>query len=99
MIALASGYKISSYADSLLRSRTSTDHEATNMIKTQFMSLWDGVLTNPNLQVMVMGATNRPQDVDQAIMRRLPCSFYIDLPVGELTLLLHYMAVLNGILL
>lgn len=63
------------------------------------MSLWDGVLTNPNLQVMVMGATNRPQDVDQAIMRRLPCSFYIDLPVGELTDTLVTIAVLDGVLL
>ncbi|KAH9513140.1 ATPase AAA domain-containing protein 1 [Bulinus truncatus] len=66
--------------DSFLRSRSSTDHEATAMMKTQFMSLWDGLTTDPNLRVMVMGATNRPQDVDAAILRRMPCQFYIGMP-------------------
>nr|KAG5702777.1 hypothetical protein BaRGS_003651 [Batillaria attramentaria] len=63
--------------DSFLRSRTSTDHEATAMIKTQFMSFWDGLMTDPSCHVMVMGATNRPQDVDAAILRRMPSMFYI----------------------
>ena len=67
--------------DSFLRTRSGNDHEATLMIKTQFMSFWDGLITDPNCQVMIMGATNRPQDVDAAILRRMPCSFKIDLPV------------------
>lgn len=66
--------------DSFLRSRSSTDHEATAMMKTQFMSLWDGLTTDPNVQVMVMGATNRPQDVDAAILRRMPSQFYVGMP-------------------
>ncbi|XP_067673292.1 outer mitochondrial transmembrane helix translocase-like [Haliotis asinina] len=67
--------------DSFLRSRSSTDHEATVMIKTQFMSFWDGLITDPNCHVMVMGATNRPQDVDAAILRRMPSMFKIGLPI------------------
>lgn len=51
------------------------------MIKTQFMSFWDGLMTDPNCQVMVMGATNRPQDVDAAILRRMPSMFCIGVPV------------------
>uniref|UniRef100_W5NE94 Outer mitochondrial transmembrane helix translocase n=1 Tax=Lepisosteus oculatus TaxID=7918 RepID=W5NE94_LEPOC len=67
--------------DSFLRSRSSMDHEATAMMKAQFMSLWDGLETGSDCQVMVMGATNRPQDVDPAILRRMPTTFQINLPL------------------
>ncbi|MBN3310149.1 outer mitochondrial transmembrane helix translocase [Amia ocellicauda] len=66
--------------DSFLRNRSSLDHEATAMMKAQFMSLWDGLETGSDSQVMVMGATNRPQDVDPAILRRMPTTFQINLP-------------------
>ncbi|XP_034781832.2 outer mitochondrial transmembrane helix translocase-like isoform X1 [Acipenser ruthenus] len=66
--------------DSFLRSRSSSDHEATAMMKAQFMSLWDGLDTDYNCQVIVMGATNRPQDLDSAILRRMPTRFHINLP-------------------
>ncbi|XP_060063421.1 outer mitochondrial transmembrane helix translocase-like [Ylistrum balloti] len=66
--------------DSFLRARQSHDHEATAMMKTQFMSLWDGIITDPNSQIMVIGATNRPQDVDAAILRRMPCMIQINKP-------------------
>ncbi|XP_037339276.2 outer mitochondrial transmembrane helix translocase [Pungitius pungitius] len=66
--------------DSFLRNRSSQDHEATAMMKAQFMSLWDGLDTSSTTQVMVMGATNRPQDVDPAILRRMPTTFHVGLP-------------------
>lgn len=69
--------------DSFLRSRNSNDHEATAMMKTQFMMLWDGLNTNSQATVMVMGATNRPQDLDKAIIRRMPAQFHIGLPNME----------------
>ncbi|MFH4977977.1 hypothetical protein AB6A40_004686, partial [Gnathostoma spinigerum] len=55
--------------DSFLRSRQVDDHEATAMMKAEFMSLWDGFVSSDSL-VIVMGATNRPGDVDKAILRR-----------------------------
>uniref|UniRef100_A0A3Q0SUG0 Outer mitochondrial transmembrane helix translocase n=1 Tax=Amphilophus citrinellus TaxID=61819 RepID=A0A3Q0SUG0_AMPCI len=66
--------------ESFLRNRSSIDHEATAMMKAQFMSLWDGLDTSSTTQVMIMGATNRPQDVDPAILRRMPTTFHIGLP-------------------
>ncbi|XP_078421830.1 outer mitochondrial transmembrane helix translocase-like isoform X2 [Cetorhinus maximus] len=66
--------------DSFLRNRSCNDHEATAMMKAQFMSLWDGLNTDTDCQVIVMGATNRPQDVDPAILRRMPSTFHVGLP-------------------
>ncbi|KAF7687161.1 outer mitochondrial transmembrane helix translocase isoform X1 [Silurus meridionalis] len=66
--------------DSFLRSRSSLDHETTAIMKAQFMSLWDGLETSSDTQVMVMGATNRPQDMDAAIRRRMPATFHVGLP-------------------
>jgi SpoVK/Ycf46/Vps4 family AAA+-type ATPase len=56
------------------------EHEATSMLKAQFLSLWDGLLAPSAPQVVVIAATNRPGDVDPAVLRRLPLSFQIDLP-------------------
>lgn len=63
--------------DSFLRDRASSDHEVSAMLKAEFMTLWDGLLSNG--RVMVMGATNRENDIDLAFMRRLPKRF----PIGK----------------
>lgn len=52
------------------------------MMKAQFMSLWDGFSSNDDA-VIIMGATNRPNDVDPAILRRMPTRFFIQLPDEE----------------
>lgn len=72
--------------DSLLRSRSFQDHEATAMMKAQFMFLWDGLSTASDKVVLVMGATNRPADLDAAILRRMAASFRIPMPVSILVL-------------
>uniref|UniRef100_A0A7N0VA20 AAA+ ATPase domain-containing protein n=1 Tax=Kalanchoe fedtschenkoi TaxID=63787 RepID=A0A7N0VA20_KALFE len=66
--------------DSFLGQRRSTDHEALANMKTEFMSLWDGFTTDQNARVMVLAATNRPSELDEAILRRLPQAFEIGLP-------------------
>ncbi|XP_032518734.2 outer mitochondrial transmembrane helix translocase-like isoform X1 [Danaus plexippus] len=66
--------------ESFLRTRTAHDHEATAMMKTQFMSLWDGLITDNTCNVIIMGATNRPQDLDKAIQRRMPATFHVPMP-------------------
>lgn len=66
--------------DSFLRSRNTDDHEATAMMKALFMSLWDGFSTDPTNRIIILGATNRPHDVDPAILRRMPSKHYIGLP-------------------
>lgn len=44
-------YCICCFLDSFLRNRSSLDHEATAMMKAQFMSLWDGLETGVSIQV------------------------------------------------
>ncbi|MCO5585727.1 hypothetical protein L7F22_039663 [Adiantum nelumboides] len=65
--------------DSFLRERASGDHEVTSMMKAEFMTLWDG-LTSSTDRIMVLGATNRPNDIDSAILRRLPKRYAVRLP-------------------
>ncbi|KAG5654306.1 hypothetical protein H0H81_004725 [Sphagnurus paluster] len=68
--------------DSFLRERTKGDHEVTGMMKAEFMTLWDG-LTSASDRILVLGATNRPNDIDSAILRRMPKRFAIQLPNFE----------------
>lgn len=49
---------------------------------TEFMQEMDGLKTNKDTNVVVIGATNRPFDLDDAVLRRLPRRLLVDLP-GE----------------
>ncbi|OQR97125.1 ATPase [Achlya hypogyna] len=70
--------------DSFMGSRSSGATDPTyNSMKTEFMALWDGFVENsPNggFGVIVLGATNRPADVDSAFLRRMPRTFEVELP-------------------
>ncbi|KAK4165195.1 cystathionine beta-lyase [Cladorrhinum sp. PSN259] len=70
--------------DAVLGTRRSGEHEASGQVKAEFMTLWDG-LTSTNAQgiparIVVLGATNRINDIDEAILRRLPKKFPVPLP-------------------
>ena len=56
--------------DALLGRRRDHEHEAVTSMKTEFMQLWDGFLTESRANVMVLAATNRPYDLDEAVLRR-----------------------------
>lgn len=66
--------------ESFLRARGGNDEAPWISLKAEFMTLWDGVLTDSSVPIMVLGASNRPYDLDPAILRRLPRQFEIPLP-------------------
>ncbi|KAG9118443.1 hypothetical protein FRC07_007048 [Ceratobasidium sp. 392] len=66
--------------DSFLGERGRGDHEVTGMMKAEFMTLWDGLASGEDTRILVLGATNRPNDIDQAILRRMPKRFAVRLP-------------------
>lgn len=73
--------------DAVLGTRRSGEHEASGMVKAEFMTHWDG-LTSANTEgesqrILILGATNRIQDIDEAILRRMPKKFAISLPSAQ----------------
>ncbi|EJD50880.1 AAA-domain-containing protein [Auricularia subglabra TFB-10046 SS5] len=68
--------------DAFLRERSKGDHEVTGQLKAEFMTLWDG-LTSGADRILVLGATNRPEDIDEAMLRRMPKRYAVGLPNRE----------------
>jgi SpoVK/Ycf46/Vps4 family AAA+-type ATPase len=66
--------------DSLLTQRKADENEASRRIKTEFLVQLDGTGTSGQGRVLVIGATNRPQELDEAARRRFTKRLYIPLP-------------------
>ncbi|KAI3508347.1 hypothetical protein L1887_23353 [Cichorium endivia] len=70
--------------DSMLGQRTRVgEHEAMRKIKNEFMSHWDGLMTKTGERILVLAATNRPFDLDEAIIRRFERRIMVGLPSVE----------------
>ncbi|XP_075156979.1 spastin isoform X1 [Haematobia irritans] len=67
--------------DSLLSERSSNEHEASRRLKTEFLVEFDGLPGNPDGdRIVVLAATNRPQELDEAALRRFTKRVYVSLP-------------------
>ena len=65
-------------ADALLGSRVSRRNDSFRGTLTQMLHAWDGL---KETSAFVMAATNRPYDLDEAALRRLPRKILVDLPL------------------
>ena len=52
-------------------------------IKTELLTLWDGLATGEKNRIIVIGATNRPNEIDKSFLRRMPLQFEFHLPNPE----------------
>ncbi|KAI3864546.1 hypothetical protein MKX03_017003 [Papaver bracteatum] len=67
--------------DSMLGRRENPgEHQAMRKMKNEFMLNWDGLRTKDKERVLVLAATNRPFDLDEAVIRRLPRRLMVNLP-------------------
>ena len=67
----------------ILTARSENECESSRRIKTEFLVQLDGAGTNADDRILIIGATNRPQEIDDAFIRRLSKRLYIPLPNKE----------------
>jgi len=68
-------------ADAIFASRGEAfQRKSHREVINQFLREWDGM---ENLSAFIMVATNRPFDLDEAVLRRLPRRLLVDLPVEK----------------
>ncbi|XP_062621876.1 spastin-like isoform X1 [Saccostrea cucullata] len=69
--------------DSLLCERREGENDASRRLKTEFLVQFDGVSGSADDKVLIMGATNRPQELDNAVLRRFAKRVYVKMPGKE----------------
>ncbi|SOV11216.1 AAA family ATPase, putative [Plasmodium gaboni] len=66
--------------DSLLGTRKKDEDDTTIRIKNQLLQMIDGINTKKDIIIVIIGATNRPDMIDDAALRRFNKRVYIPLP-------------------
>ncbi|KAJ6220239.1 hypothetical protein RDWZM_006051 [Blomia tropicalis] len=78
--------------DSLLKSRSDSEHDSSRRLKTEFLAQFDGLSNESNEGLLVIGTTNRPQELDEAVRRRFAAKLFISLPekLARYNMILHH---------
>ncbi|KAI1741349.1 P-loop containing nucleoside triphosphate hydrolase protein, partial [Xylaria scruposa] len=72
-------------ADGIFAERKTNDRKHTRGMISEFLSEWDGASGPKGKQnPLILLATNRPFDIDQAVLRRTPMRIYLDIPTQQL---------------
>ena len=68
--------------DSLLRKRSANEQEGSRRLKTEFLVQMTEISSN-EANVLLLAATNTPDEIDEAALRRFEKRIYIKLPCAE----------------
>jgi len=85
--------------DSILSARREGEHDASRRLKTEFMIQIDGAATvSDENRLLILGATNVPWELDEAVLRRFVKRIYVPLPDEEarMALIEHQMKKQGG---
>eukprot|EP00916_Digyalum_oweni_P001898 GHVL01003658.1.p1 GENE.GHVL01003658.1~~GHVL01003658.1.p1 ORF type:complete len:378 (-),score=82.75 GHVL01003658.1:1119-2252(-) len=66
--------------DSLLSSRSEGDSQCTRAFKAEFLVQFDGMSSKAEDRLLVLAATNRPMDLDDAVLRRFTKRIFVPPP-------------------
>ncbi|KAK3913092.1 Fidgetin-like protein 1 [Frankliniella fusca] len=66
--------------DALLSNRSENEKQWERRVKTEFLTELDGCQSNSRDRVLFLGATNIPQSIDPAFVRRFATRLYVPLP-------------------
>ncbi|MFQ6126185.1 MAG: AAA family ATPase [Candidatus Heimdallarchaeota archaeon] len=69
--------------DALTGARGTNEHDSVRRVKTQLMQAVDGILSKKTDRLVIIGATNLPQQLDIAMRRRFEKRVYVPLPEKE----------------
>ncbi|XP_065919773.1 spastin-like [Dysidea avara] len=69
--------------DSILGRRKENEHDAMRRLKNEFLLSFDGMQSSEDDRILVMAATNRPEEIDEAALRRFVQRIYVPLPQFE----------------
>ena len=75
--------------DCMLQTRSESTNEAKNFM-AEFLVRMDDIQKNTLSKTIIFAATNRLEDVDAAILRRLPMKFKVDKPVFSLSFCISF---------
>ena len=69
--------------DALGLERTGTESVVSTRVLSQLLQMMDGLMSRPEDRVVVLAATNRPWNLDSALLRRFDKRIFIPLPDKE----------------
>lgn len=70
--------------DSILGARNDNENESARRLKTEFLVGFDGVGSDDNDRLLIIGATNLPSSLDEAIKRRFARRVYVPMPTADM---------------